>query len=157
MQPKCIVYHAQRSLSSKMYRRNLQTPDTKLQCTIQVTHCLVLGVFLLTSIDIKQKLNCVFVSFGFQLSISFTCQKFSCYLLQFNVTKKADNYHMQHRKSQCFDQWLNYSARGGGSLQARGLKGRSSSLKGLRAEVGFPTADQGLSSIQGTMFGFYDI
>jgi len=30
MQPKCIVYHAQRSLSSKMYRRNLQTPDTKL-------------------------------------------------------------------------------------------------------------------------------
>jgi len=29
-----------------------------------------------------------------------------------------------------FNQWLNYSARGGGSLQARGLKGRSWSPKG---------------------------
>ena len=26
-----------------------------------------------------------------------------------------------------------------------------------RAEVGFPTADQGFSSIQGTLFGFYGI
>jgi len=41
-------------------------------------------------------------------------------------------------------QWLNYSARGGGSLQARGLKGQGPKLEpeGLKAEVGFPTADQ---------------
>jgi len=26
-----------------------------------------------------------------------------------------------------------------------------------RAEVGFPTADQGFSSIQGTLFGFFGI
>ena len=51
-------------------------------------------------------------------------------------------------------QWLNYSARGGGFLYARGLKGRSSSP---RAEVGFPTADQKFSSIQGTLFGFHGI
>ena len=30
-------------------------------------------------------------------------------------------------------------------------------LEGPRAEVGFPTADQGFSSIQGTLFGFYAI
>ena len=30
-------------------------------------------------------------------------------------------------------------------------------LERTRAEVGFPTADQGLSSIQGTLFGSYDI
>ena len=30
-------------------------------------------------------------------------------------------------------------------------------LEGQRAEVGFPTADQGLSSIQGTLFDSYDI
>jgi len=35
-----------------------------------------------------------------------------------------------------FVQWLNYSARGGGSLQARGLKGRSSSLKGQEQRWG---------------------
>jgi len=29
--------------------------------------------------------------------------------------------------------------------------------EGQRAEVGFPTADQGLSSIQGTLFGFCGI
>ena len=28
-------------------------------------------------------------------------------------------------------------------------------LDGQRAEVGFPTADHGFSSIQGTLFGFY--
>ena len=27
--------------------------------------------------------------------------------------------------------------------------------EGQRAEVGFPTADQGFSGIQGTLFGFY--
>ena len=35
-----------------------------------------------------------------------------------------------------YSQWLNYSARGGGSLQARGLKGRSSSLKGREQRWG---------------------
>ena len=29
--------------------------------------------------------------------------------------------------------------------------------EGPRAKVGFPTADQGFSSIQGTLFGFYGI
>ena len=29
--------------------------------------------------------------------------------------------------------------------------------EGPRAEVGFPTADQGFSSIRGTLFGFYGI
>ena len=29
--------------------------------------------------------------------------------------------------------------------------------EGLRAEVGFPTADLGFSSIRGTLFGFYGI
>jgi len=29
--------------------------------------------------------------------------------------------------------------------------------EGLRAEVGFPTADQGFSSIRGTLLGFYGI
>jgi len=29
--------------------------------------------------------------------------------------------------------------------------------EGSRADVGFPTADQGFSSIQGTLFGFYGI
>jgi len=29
--------------------------------------------------------------------------------------------------------------------------------EGRRAEVGFPTADQGFSSIQSTLFGFYGI
>jgi len=29
--------------------------------------------------------------------------------------------------------------------------------EGPRAEVGFPTANQGFSSIEGTLFGFYDI
>ena len=29
--------------------------------------------------------------------------------------------------------------------------------EGLRAEVGFPTACRGFSSIQGTLFGFYGI
>jgi len=53
-------------------------------------------------------------------------------------------------------QCLNYSATGGGSLEARGLKGRSSSPMG-REQMGFPTADQGFSSIQDTLFGFYGI
>jgi len=30
-------------------------------------------------------------------------------------------------------------------------------LEGLRAEVGFLAANQGFSSIEGTLFGFYDI
>jgi len=29
--------------------------------------------------------------------------------------------------------------------------------EGLRAEVGFPTANRGFSSIQGTLLGFYGI
>jgi len=53
-------------------------------------------------------------------------------------------------------QWLNYSARGGGSLGAR-LEGPKVDPEGPRAEVGFPTADQGFSSIQDTLFGFYGI
>ena len=34
---------------------------------------------------------------------------------------------------------------------------RGARPEGPRAEVGFPTADQGLSSIQGTLFGFCGI
>ena len=52
-----------------------------------------------------------------------------------------------------FVQWLNYSARGGGSLQ----EGPKLEPEGPRAEVGFPTADHGFSSIQWTLFGFYGI
>jgi len=37
------------------------------------------------------------------------------------------------------------------------LEGPKLESEGQRAEVGFPTADQGFSSIQGTLFGFYDI
>jgi len=40
-----------------------------------------------------------------------------------------------------------------------GVRPEGSKLEpeGPRAEVGFPTADQGLSSIGGTLFGFYGI
>ena len=51
-------------------------------------------------------------------------------------------------------QWLNYSARGGGSLQARGQKAEA---RGRRAESKGGVPDQGFSSIQGTQFGFYGI
>jgi len=37
------------------------------------------------------------------------------------------------------------------------LEGSKLEPEGPRAEVGFPTADQGFSSIQGTLFGFYGI
>ena len=37
------------------------------------------------------------------------------------------------------------------------LEGPKLEPEGLRAEVGFPTADQGFSSIQGTLFAFYGI
>jgi len=37
------------------------------------------------------------------------------------------------------------------------LEGSKLEPEGPRAEVGFPTADQGFSSIQGTMFGFNGI
>jgi len=37
------------------------------------------------------------------------------------------------------------------------LEGQKLEPEGPRAEVGFPTADQGFSSIQGTLFGFYGI
>jgi len=42
---------------------------------------------------------------------------------------------------------------------SRGARPEGPTLEpeGLRAEVGFPTADQGLSSIQGTLFGFCGI
>jgi len=36
-------------------------------------------------------------------------------------------------------------------------KGPKLEPEGQRAEVGFPTADLGFSSIQGTLFGFYGI
>ena len=36
-------------------------------------------------------------------------------------------------------------------------EGQKLEPEGRRAEVGFPTADQGLSSIQRTLFGFYGI
>jgi len=35
------------------------------------------------------------------------------------------------------------------------LEGQKLEPEGPRAEVGFPTVDQGFSSIQGTLFGFY--
>jgi len=56
-------------------------------------------------------------------------------------------------------QWLNYfySARGGRSLQARGLEGPKLESEVPTAEVGFLTADQRFSSIQCTLFGFHDI
>ena len=41
-------------------------------------------------------------------------------------------------------------------LSAR-LEGSKLEPEGQRAEVGFPTADQGFSCIQGTLFGFYGI
>jgi len=53
-------------------------------------------------------------------------------------------------------QWLNYSARGGGSLQAR-LEGPKLEPKGLREQVVLLTADQGFLSIQGIPLGFYSI
>ena len=37
------------------------------------------------------------------------------------------------------------------------FEGTKLESEGPRAEVGFPTADQGISSIQGTLFGFYGI
>ena len=37
------------------------------------------------------------------------------------------------------------------------LEGPKLEPEGQRAEVGFPTADQGFSGIQGTLFGFYGI
>jgi len=37
------------------------------------------------------------------------------------------------------------------------LEGQKLEPEGPRAEVGFPTADQGFSSIQGTLFGFCGI
>jgi len=37
------------------------------------------------------------------------------------------------------------------------LEGPKLEPEGLRAEMGFPTADQGFSSIQGTLFGLYGI
>jgi len=37
------------------------------------------------------------------------------------------------------------------------LEGSKLEPEGPRAEVAFPTADQGFSSIQGTLFGFYGI
>jgi len=37
------------------------------------------------------------------------------------------------------------------------LEGPKLEPKGSRAEVGFPTADQGFSSVQGILFGFYNI
>jgi len=37
------------------------------------------------------------------------------------------------------------------------LEGQKLELEGSRAEVGCPTADQGVSSIQGTLFGFCGI
>ena len=37
------------------------------------------------------------------------------------------------------------------------LEGLKLEPEGPRAEVGFPTAEQGFSSIQGTLFGFYGI
>ena len=37
------------------------------------------------------------------------------------------------------------------------LEGPKLEPEGQRAEVGFPTADQGFSNIQGTLFGFYGI
>jgi len=36
-------------------------------------------------------------------------------------------------------------------------EGQKLEPEGLRSEVGFPTADHGFSSIQGTLFGFYGI
>ena len=48
-------------------------------------------------------------------------------------------------------QWLNYSASG-----AR-LEGPKLEPERPTAEVGFSTADQGFSSIQDTLFGFYGI
>ena len=36
------------------------------------------------------------------------------------------------------------------------LEGPKLEPKGPRAEVGFPTADQGFSSVQGILFGFYN-
>jgi len=47
-------------------------------------------------------------------------------------------------------QWVNYLARGGGLVDP-------CRREALRAEVGFPTADQRFSSIQGTLFSFYGI
>ena len=37
------------------------------------------------------------------------------------------------------------------------LEGTKLEPEGLREEVGFPTADEGFSSIQGILFGFYGI
>jgi len=68
-------------------------------------------------------------------------------------------YHCHNPNDISIDsfQWLNYSAIGGGSLQVRGFEGLKLEPEGQRAEVGFLTADQGFSSIQGTLFGFCGI
>ena len=42
-------------------------------------------------------------------------------------------------------------------VEARGLKGRSSSPKDREQRWGSPTVDQGFSSIHGTLFGFCGI
>jgi len=55
-------------------------------------------------------------------------------------------------------QWLNYSARGGGWIPTGArFEGPKLEPEGPRAEVEFPTADHGCSSIQGTLLGFYGI
>jgi len=58
-----------------------------------------------------------------------------------------------HTYTYYYYQWLYYSARGGGSLQ----EGSKLEPEGPRAEVGFPAADHGFSSIQGTLLGFCGI
>ena len=52
-------------------------------------------------------------------------------------------------------QWLNYSARGGGALQARGwLAGPKLEPERPRIEVGFPTADQGFRAFKALCLAF---
>jgi len=54
-------------------------------------------------------------------------------------------------------QWLNYSARAWWIPVGARLEGSKLEPEGPIAEVGFPTADQGFSSIQGTLLRFYGI
>ena len=112
-----------------------------------------------------------------QLSIAGHTQDTRCCL---NVRSKADasqlclphgtdNENVENRKTRAsvtdrrtYDghaaQWLNCSARGGWWIRVDArLGGPKLEPEGPRAEVGFPTADQGFSSIQGTLFGFCGI
>jgi len=73
--------------------------------------------------------------------------------MQLRVSPFQQWLHLQYNY-----QWLNYSARAGGSLHAGAtLEGPKLEPKRPRAQVVILSADQGFSSIQGILLDFYSI